>query len=584
MATAPKRVAIGIDFGTTQSCVAVFQGGTPKVLCAEFYGRDDPRNRNVLPTVIAFQGWERLYGIDAKLQRPSNVGNTVFNLTRLIGKRFEEEFSDNQLWPYQIVNDNGRPVIEVKFEGEREKFRPEEVCAMVLRQLKKIAESFLKQTVTEAVIAIPGYFNHGQRKATIDAAKLAGLDVIQLINKTTAAALTFGFGDRTYNKNVLVYGLGGGSLCVSVVTILHMEYDVKATTGDWNLGGEEFDNRIVAFLIADIKKKMKKDVSKDKSIIAKLKFASEKANKNLSFKTETTITINRLVEGNSYETKISRDLFNELCKDLFDKVLTPVTRVLKDAKLSKSEIAEVILVGGSSKIPKIRDLLSSYFDGKHLFKSLNPEEAIACGAAIKAAMIACPPGNKLKEIKINDVMPTSIGFKTGLKRSTQIFVKTNSKIPLTITKSFETWINNQKQISVTLYQDKLQLGNFKVENVNAEEDTNFVIFTINESGLLEITLPNFGKGKTKAIAISHSPNLSNTELNQCLSYFAKHQSTEVRKHLRVPPRVEIENHLKTLREPRRYKYRQWLNANPDASDASLRRQLQALRFKCDPFV
>src|SRR5271156_5133640 len=371
--------AIGIDLGTTYSCVGVWQNERVEIIA------NDQGNRTT-PSYVAFTDTERLIGDSAKNQVAMNPTNTVFDAKRLIGRKFAdaEVQADMKHFPFKVIEKGGKPLIEVEFKGETKHFTPEEISSMVLTKMRETAESYLGGTVNNAVVTVPAYFNDSQRQATKDAGLIAGLNVLRIINEPTAAAIAYGLDKKAEGeRNVLIFDLGGGTFDVSLLTIEEGIFEVKSTAGDTHLGGEDFDNR----LVNDFKRKHKKDLSSNARALRRLRTACERAKRTLSSSAQTSIEIDSLYEGIDFYTSITRARFEELCQDLFRSTLDPVEKVLRDAKIDKSSINEIVLVGGSTRIPKIQKLVSDYFNGKELNKSINPDEAVAYGAAVQAAIL-----------------------------------------------------------------------------------------------------------------------------------------------------------------------------------------------------
>ena len=358
------RKAIGIDLGTTYSCVGVWQNERVEIIA------NDQGNRTT-PSYVAFSDTERLIGDAAKNQVSMNPENTIFDAKRLIGRKIDDANiqTDMQHWPFKVIaKDGGKPHVQVDFKGEQKTFSPEEISAMILTKMKEIAESYLGTAVTDAVITVPAYFNDGQRQATKDAGAIAGLNVLRIINEPTAAAIAYGLDKKgttdTRNSNVLIFDLGGGTFDVSLLTIDEGIFEVKATAGDTHLGGEDFDNRIVTWCVQEFKRKHKKDPTGNNRAMRRLRTACERAKRTLSSSTETTIEVDALFDGVDFTTRLTRAKFEELCMDLFRSTIEPVDRVIRDSKISKSNIHEIVLVGGSTRIPKVCALLSEYFNGK----------------------------------------------------------------------------------------------------------------------------------------------------------------------------------------------------------------------------
>ncbi|MCL4151852.1 UNVERIFIED_CONTAM: hypothetical protein GTU68_030031 [Idotea baltica] len=376
--------AVGIDLGTTYSCVGVFQHGKVEIIA------NDQGNRTT-PSYVAFTDTERLIGDAAKNQVAMNPSNTVFDAKRLIGRKFDDAtvVSDMKHWPFDVVSDGGKPKIQVNYKGETKSFYPEEVSSMVLVKMKETAEAYLGGTVKDAVVTVPAYFNDSQRQATKDAGTIAGLNVLRIINEPTAAAIAYGLDKKVGGeRNVLIFDLGGGTFDVSILTIEDGIFEVKSTAGDTHLGGEDFDNRMVNHFVQEFKRKYKKDLSDNKRSLRRLRTACERAKRTLSSSAQASIEIDSLYEGIDFYTSVTRARFEELCADLFRGTLEPVEKSLRDAKMDKAQVHDIVLVGGSTRIPKVQKLLQDFFNGKELNKSINPDEAVAYGAAVQAAILS----------------------------------------------------------------------------------------------------------------------------------------------------------------------------------------------------
>merc|ERR1712002_268240 len=378
-----KKQAVGIDLGTTYSCVGVFQHGKVEIIA------NDQGNRTT-PSYVAFTDTERLIGDPAKNQVAINPANSIFDAKRLIGRKFTDSAvqSDMKHWPFKVTNVSGKPKLKVEYKNETKTFTPEEISSMVLTKMKETAEAYLGQDVKDAVVTVPAYFNDSQRQATKDAGVIAGLNVLRIINEPTAAAIAYGLDKKVgQERNVLIFDLGGGTFDVSLLTIEEGIFEVKSTSGDTHLGGEDFDNRMVNHFVTEFKRKHKKDITPNKRAVRRLRTACERAKRTPSSSTQANIEIDSLFEGIDFYTSITRARFEELCADLFRGTLEPAEKSMRDAKMGKDQVHDIVLVGGSTRIPKIQKLLQDFFNGKELNKSINPDEAVAYGAAVQAAIL-----------------------------------------------------------------------------------------------------------------------------------------------------------------------------------------------------
>lgn len=543
---------IGIDLGTTYSCVGIFKNGRVEIIPNELGNR-------ITPSVVAFTDEERLVGEAAKNQAHHNPERSIYVVKRLIGRKFEDKEvqRDVKYLPYSVVSKAGKPYVEVEMPGVGKKqLSPEEVSAMVLTKMKEVAENYLGQEVKYAVITVPAYFNDSQRQATKDAGAISGLDVLRIINEPSAAAIAYGL-DKKDEKNIVVFDLGGGTFDVSLLTIDNGVFEVVATAGDTHLGGEDFDQRVTEHFVKVFKKKNNVDIKKEPRALQKLKMEVEKAKRDLSAVIQVKIAIEGLIDGIDFEETLTRARFEELCADLFKKTITPVQQVLDDASMKKSEIDEIVLVGGSTRIPKVQQLMKDFFNGKEPNRGINPDEAVAYGAAVQGGILGGQATDETKDILLIDVTPLSLGIETVGGVLSKI-INRGTVIPAKKSQTFTTNQDQQTTVTIAVFEgeralvkDNHQLGKFDVNGIPpAPRGTPQVevTFEIDENSILTVKATEKGTGKVESITITNDKGrLSKADIDRMVEEAEKFSEQDKAIKEKLEAKHQLENYIHQMR-------------------------------------